>query len=351
MLIFSSLAFLLSLAFCPIIIALCRRFNWYDEVDPRKIHTGQIPRLGGVALFAAFLLAFIVYCLFLHPLDLKSTFPLLLGGILILGFGITDDFINMRAKIKFLVQIVAALIVVLGPNYFDHVLFLQLPPVLGKALTFFWIIGIVNAFNLIDGMDWLCSGLSLFAILTLGFILYLGEKDICALHFILSGAILGFMFWNRPNARIFLGDGGSQSLGYIIAVSPFFYTDMHHFQLTQFPIMILLCSIPINDVIAAIWRRKREHRSFFSPDRGHIHHKLLNIGFTKGTAIFFLLALQFLICFVTIATCFMDPFSSIILLLVAFSFVIMFFVVIHYLNLSVNLRHTGHLEDHPQAEH
>ena len=351
MLVCLAASMLLSTLFCPLIIALCKKFNWYDEVDPRKIHTGLIPRLGGVALFAAFIISFGIYCAFFHPYDISESWPLFAGGMLILLFGVIDDFINMRAKIKFLVQIIAALLVVTSPCYFTHMFFIEIPPLIGRVFTFFWIIGIVNAFNLIDGMDWLCGGLSFFAVLTLGFIFMLDGNDIFAMHFILCGAIFGFLVWNKPNAKIFLGDGGSQSLGYIIAASPLFYPDRGHFNFNLILVMILLCSIPITDVIAAILRRKREGRSFFSPDRGHIHHKLLNIGFTKSTAIFFLLMLQFLLCVIVLTTYFMDPFAGGILLIVAIAFVFIIFIVFHYLNRSVNMRHAGHLSEAPQKEH
>ncbi len=345
------LAFLLSLAFCPLVITLCRRNNWYDEVDPRKIHTGNIPRLGGVALFASFAISLFVFIVFFRKTPVKAVFPLYIAGGLILLCGILDDFFNLRAKLKFLVQIIAALIVACSPTYFDHLLALLLPPVVGRLITFVWIISIVNAFNLIDGMDWLCGGISFLSILTFALIGFLDAQNIASMHFILSASLLGFLFWNKPSAKIFLGDGGSQSLGYIIAVTPLFYSNPHAFSFNQCLVMLLVTSIPVFDVIAAIWRRKREHRAIFAPDRAHIHHKLLNIGFSKLSAIFFLLLLQVLICLVVFATYFMPVYSATVLLLFAIAFVSVIFITFHYLNRSVNLRHLGHLEDRPQREH
>ena len=215
-------ALVLSFVFCPLVIAICRKFNLYDEVDPRKIHTGKIPRMGGIAIFAAFIVGQLIYLFFFKASKTRYFSPLYIGGLVILVFGILDDICNLRAKLKFFEQMAAALIVATSGCYFNHLFIWQLPPLVGRIITFFWIIGIVNAFNLIDGMDWLCGGISFLSLLTLGIVFFLDGKNIYATHFILCGAVAGFLYWNKPNAKIFLGDGGSQTLGYIIAISPLF---------------------------------------------------------------------------------------------------------------------------------
>ncbi|MCR5725400.1 MAG: undecaprenyl/decaprenyl-phosphate alpha-N-acetylglucosaminyl 1-phosphate transferase [Treponema sp.] len=345
------LAVILSLVFCYLTILLCRKFNWYDEVDPRKIHTGQIPRLGGVGLFASFIISLLVYIIFYIRRPVSFVQPLYIAALLILVCGILDDFFNLRAKLKFLVQIIVALIVCCSSNTFTMLFPFQIPLLLGRVITFIWVLGIINAFNLIDGMDWLCGGISFLILLTLGVLTFYENSAISVVYFILCGSLIGFLFWNKPDAKIFLGDGGSQTLGYIVSVSPFLNAHSHTFVYNQTLIMLLFCSIPILDVIAAVWRRRREHRAIFSPDRGHIHHKLLNIGFTKKTAIAFLLCLQALICMAVLVSVFMSPHSGMILLLFALSFVSIIFITFHYLNRSVNRLKKGHLEDHPQKEH
>ena len=115
--------------------------------------------------------------------------------------------------------------------------------------------------------------------------------------------------------------------------------------------MILLCSIPLTDVVAAIWRRLREHRKIFSPDRAHFHHKLLNIGFSKIGAVFFILFLQFVIMGAVIISSYMRPLAGVCLISFCILFVWIIFIVFHYLNRNVNLCHTGKLEDHPMAGH
>ena len=351
MLIATGSAFFLSVLITPIVIALCKKYNWYDEVDPRKVHKGAIPRLGGLGVFVAFMISASLYIFAFSQEDYVFSLPIFAGGLIIFVAGILDDFLNLRAKLKFVIQIVAALIVSLSPLYFHTILGFTIPPVLGRIFTFLWIIGLVNAYNLIDGLDWLCGGLSFFTMLTMGFILTSYGKDAGNLYFILSAAIAGFLVFNKPPAKIFLGDGGSQTLGYFVAVSPLFNT-FGAFEDTKIIVLILLSSIPVTDVIAAVWRRKRDHRAIFSADRAHIHHKLVNIGFSKVTTVGFLLTLQFLICLSSLGVIFMrNKKSAVVLLFVALSFVYLFFITIHYINRAVNIKMQGHLDAAPQQEH
>ena len=167
----------------------------------------------------------------------------------------------------------------------------------------------------------------------------------------MCASILGFLIFNKPPAKIFLGDGGSQSLGYVIAMIPLFPLQggMEH---TKLLIAILMVSIPVTDVIAAVWRRTREHRSFFSADRAHIHHKLVNVGLSKTATAVCLLLIQLFICLASLSTLLMTKTrDAIILLCVCISLVWGFFIMIHYINRMVNIRHTGHLADAPQKEH
>lgn len=342
---------ILSFCFCPLIIQICRKFNLYDEVDPRKIHKGNIPRLGGIAVFSSFLITWLSVRFLFKSVEIGFYASLFVGFGIILCFGFIDDIFNLRAKLKFLVQILAALAVALSPNHFKTILLWNFPRVVGELVTFIWIISIVNAFNLIDGMDWVCGGISFLCCLALGLIFKFQGNNICLLYFIVCGALAGFLFWNKPDAKIFLGDCGSQTLGFLIAVAPLFNDSDQKLKIIQFPVMLLLCSIPLTDVLAAVWRRTREHRKIFAPDRAHIHHKLLNIGFSKPAAIFFLLALQFAMSFAVVVSYFMTVRNGVILLCFCLVFVWGIFITFHYLNRAVNISHKGLLEDHPMEEH
>ena len=347
----SAIALVLCVLLTPFIIALCKRNNWYDEVDPRKVHEGSIPRLGGIGIFLSFSLASFVYINFFSDFDFSFAVPAFLAGLIIFVFGVIDDFLNLRAKLKFFIQIIAALVVVCSPLYFRSFLGVSLNPLVGRGLTFIWILFLVNAYNLIDGLDLLCGGLSFLTLLVAGICLTKLGQPVGNLLVLLCAAILGFLFFNKPKAKIFLGDGGSQSLGFCIAMIPVFPIK-GGFEQVKLLYALLLVSIPVTDVIAAVIRRTREHRSFFSADRGHIHHKLINIGFSKLSAVVILLLIQFFIDIAAFAAIFMARTKdSIIMLCVSIVLVWSFFILLHYVNRAVNIKHRGHLSEAPQEEH
>lgn len=345
------LAFILSVLFVKITIVICKKFKLYDEVDPRKIHKGNIPRMGGVGIFLAYAIVVFLYSFVNEDMDFKFGLPILMGFGIIFVFGLIDDIANLNAKFKFFVQILAALAVAVSPVNVHLLLGFELPVWFAKILTFGWIMVCVNAFNLIDGIDWVCSGISLLSVVTIGLVVLVGGGNNYALCFILAGAITGFMVWNKPPAKIFLGDVGSQSLGFAVATFPMLYTHSDSFEYNKITLMILICSIPVTDVIAAIWRRLKNHRSIFSPDRAHIHHKMLNLGFSKKSAISFILITQFFICACAFFSSLMGKIEAEIILIVALFFVELIFITFHYLNRSVNLRNKGKLQDHPQKEY
>ena len=346
------LPFILSLVFCPIIIAICKKFGWYDEIDPRKIHTGNIPRMGGVAVFLSFFTVFIIAVIRFGNVDLINFIPIIIGGAVIFVAGVLDDFVNLHARVKFAIQIFAAVCASLGPCYIGKFFGIDMHWLLGKSLSFIWVLVLVNAYNLIDGLDLLCGGLSFISFCTIGLVYILcGDVFWGFLVFSLALAVLGFLFWNKPKAKIFLGDGGSQSLGYFIAVFPLFPSNNVEFESGKFIVCLLLSSIPVIDVAAAIIRRIREKRSLFSADRAHLHHKLINIGFSNVTAALFLNFMQLVISSVILFAVLCKPRFGMIYLVGAYLLILLFFSVVHYRNRYVNAHNEGHLEDHPQKEH
>ena len=352
MIVSALIAFAVSAALTPFVIFLCRRNNWFDTVDPRKVHVGQVPRLGGLGIMVAFAVAAVIYVCVFSDADFRAVWPALVGGLIIFIAGIADDFADLRARLKFLLQIAAACLVAASPLVFKRFLWFDIPLWCARPLTFVWILFLVNAYNLIDGLDLLCGGLSFVTILSLGILMLRSGQELGALYIILCGAIAGFLLFNRPPARIFIGDGGSQTMGFVIAVAPLFRTKCAAFEDMKFPLMLLLVSIPVTDVVAAVWRRQRDHRSFFSADRAHIHHKLVNIGFSKTGTSLCLLSLQCIISALVVCTTLMNGRrGSLILLCTGLCFVWFIFIVLHYVNRAVNMKHKGRLADAPQAEH
>lgn len=334
--IFTAVSFLLSLGLIPLTIKFCKKFSLYDSVNARKIHSGNIPRLGGIAIVLSFMVSTVICGIIQPDLASRHAVSILAAGFIIFIFGIIDDIVEMRAIFKLLVQIVATGIVVLNGFRFRQIFGWVLPVPVAVILTFCWVLGIINAYNLIDGLDGLCGTLSFTALVTIGFVLRNSFAGGTIVSLILAAAILGFLMfnWPAPNARIFMGDGGSQCLGFIIASIPLYATKTDY-EFNKFPMMLVLVSFPMMDTIAAIWRRLRDHRPIMSPDKAHLHHKLLNLGFDKNQILYMIGSIQILMCVTVMLSTFLEKEKASVLLAVAYSFMIGFFTVIHYTNRAV----------------
>ena len=255
--------------------------NAVDVPNERKIHNKPIPLLGGIGIFLAFLLG---YMIFGSPSNIMSS--ILIASFLILLLGIFDDIKPIRALYKFIIHIVIASIIV-----FYGGLQLEYTDIFGYSINFGFfapfvsiilIVGIINAMNLIDGLDGLCAGISSIYFLTiaiLGFLLNkFGGLDIM-LSVIMLGSTLGFLVHNFPPAKIFMGDAGSTFIGLIISV--IVLIGFKTLTLTSLVIPALVLAVPIMDTLFAIVRRKIKHRSAMEPDKEHLHHQLLKNNFSK----------------------------------------------------------------------
>lgn len=289
-------AFLLNCILTPLIIRFASKKGLYDKIDERKIHTGQIPRLGGVGFFSSFLVVFLISVFFVSPrfyTESSYFYALILIALFSFAVGFADDLRDLRARVKFLVQIgIAFCILIFGYSFQSiRVPFIENPVSLGLTgplITFFWIVGVMNAVNLIDGMDGLAGGTSFIAILFYLIIAVVSKLDpvIILSLAVFEGALGAFLLFNLPPAKIFMGDGGSLLLGAVLSFLPLAFDSQGHFDLNGFGLYlgIALCAVPILDTLSAIIRRlviKRVH--FFTPDKEHIHHKLLGLGLkTRG---------------------------------------------------------------------
>ena len=288
-----------TLALIPLLIRISHKNRWYDETDSRKIHSGNIPRIGGIGLFIAAILGILFFYILFSAGDGprsvisgKKLLPLIIGVFLIIVAGVIDDFSNLRPRYKLLTQILAAVVVVIGGFSFQRLAIpelqidLELGP-FGQLITLFWIVGMCNAVNLIDGIDGLAGGVSAIASLFFALIGYAtGNITAAIIGISLFGSILGFLVFNFPPAKIFMGDTGSQFLGFTIAVLPL----LLNFSEPGLPWLfagITITLIPIFDTLAAILRRIRKKRPIHNPDSDHMHHKLLAFG-VKTRVILFL---------------------------------------------------------------
>ncbi|MBR5401980.1 MAG: undecaprenyl/decaprenyl-phosphate alpha-N-acetylglucosaminyl 1-phosphate transferase [Treponema sp.] len=332
---FIILSVVLSLVSMPIIIHFCNKHSLYDYHDERKVHSGNISRLGGVGIIFAFFVSTVLYVVFTTQLDILKTLPILLAALIIFIFGFLDDIKTLTAWFKLLVQLAASALVTFNGYRFTQIFGWVLPLPISYILTFGWILGVINAYNLIDGLDGLCGSLSFTAVTTLGVLYTLSNNMEAGICFILAGAIFGFLCFNWPPAKLFMGDEGSQFLGFIIAVIPL-YTSSDIFEYNKFLIMLILTAFPVFDTIAAIWRRLRDKKSIMSPDRSHLHHKLLNIGYTKKQALHLIVFIQTLLCGMVILSFFIGKLKGTAMLLEGFIFMVIFFSVIHYTNRAIN---------------
>lgn len=332
--IFIALAGILSIVSMPLIIHFCKKFSLYDYQNSRKIHSGNIPRLGGVGLFFAFIVSAVAFIVINKVDNFNKVVPIIIAGAIIFTFALLDDLLTLPAIIKLIVQLIAVSIVVFNGFRFKQIFGWILPLPVSLILTFCWVLGVINAYNLIDGLDGLCGSFSISTVITLGILYSLTGNPESTLCFILAAAIFGFLCFNWPPAKLFMGDAGSQFLGFMISVFPLFSSD-NVFEYNKLLIMLVITAFPVFDTIAAIWRRIRDKRPIMSPDRAHLHHKLLNLGYSKKNALYLLCFLQLILCASVIISYFLGTRRGMALLLESTAFVTLFFSFIHYTNRAI----------------
>lgn len=280
------IAFSISLLMTPCVKKIAFRVGAVDRPDERKVHSRIMPRMGGLAIFLAFMAAILL----VEPMT-KPIIGLMAGGTLILLLGIADDIVGVSPRIKLLGQIVAAgVLVAFGvkisflTNPFGGEMFKL--PIAGIPLTIFWIVGVTNAVNLIDGLDGLAGGLAAIASLTLAIVGWSNNQMLIVVPaVILSASICGFLKYNFHPAKIFMGDSGSLFLGYMLAgLSVIGLTKGAAVVSVFVPILIL--GIPIFDTLYAIVRRFINSQPIFEADKGHLHHRLLAIGLSHRQTVF-----------------------------------------------------------------
>ena len=339
-----ALAGILSIVSMPVIIKICKKFSLYDYQNARKIHSGNIPRLGGVGIFLAFIIAAVAFIGINKVDNFNKILPIMIAGTIVFTFALLDDLLTLPALAKLIVQLIAVSVVVFNGFRFKQIFSWVLPTPVSLILTFCWILGVINAYNLIDGLDGLCGSFSISTICTLGILYTFTGNPESILCFILAASIFGFLCFNWPPAKLFMGDAGSQFLGFMISVFPLFSSD-NVFEFNKFLIMIVITAFPVFDTIAAIWRRIRDKKPIMSPDRSHLHHKLLNMGYSKKSALYLLCFLQILLCGSVIISYFLGAKRGMALLIESTAFVTLFFSFVHYTNRAVILKQKKEAEE------
>ena len=278
-----------SFAATPLVKTLACKVGAIDvPKDNRRMHKVPIPRMGGLAIFLAFLLSVLVFA----KID-RQMQGILLGAIMIVILGVLDDIMALKALPKLFVQIAAAGVAVWhgcriqfisNPNVFSEATYLNLGW-LSIPVTIIWIVAITNAVNFIDGLDGLAVGVSAISTAALVVIaLLVQELNIAVILIALFGACLGFIPYNMNPAKIFMGDTGSTFLGYILAtlsVTGLFKL----YAIISFAVPFLILGLPIFDICFAFLRRIARGQNPMTADRGHVHHRLIDMGFSQKQAV------------------------------------------------------------------
>ena len=289
-------AMVVALITTPVVKSLAFRVGAVDvPKDNRRMHNHPIPRMGGLAIFFGFLLSVLIYVEITPQLA-----GMLLGGVIIVVLGIFDDIYALGPRFKLAVQIAAALVAVLSgnvievlsnPNIFSSHLWWELGW-LSYPVTAIWIVAITNAVNLIDGLDGLACGVSTISSLTMLVIsLAVADGPVAVVMAALAGGCIGFLPYNLNPAKIFMGDTGSTFLGYMLATVSIMGL-FKFYAVISFAVPFLILGLPIFDTANAIIRRVAAGRSPMSPDRGHVHHKLIDMGFNQKQAVAILYAIS-----------------------------------------------------------
>ena len=273
----------------PLVKTLAYKVGAIDvPKDNRRMHKVPIPRLGGLAIFLAFLLSALIFA----DID-RQLQGILLGAVIIVVLGALDDVLALKALPKLIVQIIAAGVAVYhgcviqfisNPNVFSNATYLNLGW-LSVPITIIWIVAITNAVNFIDGLDGLAVGVSSISAAALIVIaLMVAETNIAIILCALFGACLGFIPYNMNPAKIFMGDSGSTFLGYILATLSI--TGLFKmYAIISFAVPFLILGLPIFDICFAFLRRIAHGQSPMQADRGHVHHRLIDMGFTQKQAV------------------------------------------------------------------
>jgi UDP-GlcNAc:undecaprenyl-phosphate GlcNAc-1-phosphate transferase len=297
------ISFSISFLAIPVIITVAERKKLYDEPNERKVHIGPIPSLGGLGIFAGFIIAALITI----PFAQASEFQYFMAAAFVIFFlGLKDDILIISPVKKFIGQVLAAFLIIYKGGVQIHSMhgFLglqELPEMFSLLLTYFAVIVIINSFNLIDGVDGLAGSLGLMATTVLGFyFLKIGAAPYAILAFSLAGSLLAFLIFNFHPAKIFMGDTGSLLIGLLTSILVIKFINIASSPLVGAPmeaspaIGFVILMIPLLDTLRVFAIRIFNRRSPFSPDRNHVHHLLLDRGFSHRSITLVLVSINIL---------------------------------------------------------
>lgn len=287
-------ALAMALGLTPLVKKFAVKVGAVDAPNQRKVHTRIMPRLGGLAIYLAFAAALMIALPLVSGEKPHVIWGLLLGGTIVTIVGALDDRFDLSPKVKLLGQIAAAGVVV---SFGVKVDFVTLPfgdgtqmGWLSIPITIFWIVGVTNAINLIDGLDGLAAGVSAIATGTIFVLaLIMGNVTVAVLSAVLLGSILGFLFFNFHPAKIFMGDSGALFLGFSLAALS--VLGFKQATLVSFVVPIFILGVPLSDTFFAIVRRTLNRTPISAADKNHLHHCILALGLSHRNSVLVIYAI------------------------------------------------------------
>ena len=297
-----ALAALIAFGLTPLVRRTMHEYGIVDRPNARRVNTRPVPRGGGIAIAVGFLAVALPFTILNEsadwvptPLNITASdlVALFAGGAAAAAIGVLDDLYDLRARWQLLGQVLLALaawLLGVGVSLINNPFAdapLRFAPAFSVGFTVFWIVGMINSINWIDGLDGLSTGVALIASVTLGVLsltTQVSQPLIAVLCFALAGALLGFLRWNFHPAKIFSGTTGVQFVGYTLAVLSILGS-------AKVAVALLVLGVPIIDTFWIIVGRLSQGRSPFTPDRSHIHHRLLDLGLTHRNTVLFIYAI------------------------------------------------------------
>lgn len=311
-------ALLVTFALTPLVKRFAVSVGAVDRPDARKVHHGLIPRLGGLAIYAGFMVSVILTIGLSYEL-----IGILVGATFLITVGVLDDMFSLPARVKLLGQIIAAAILVIFFNVnidwlvLPQVGMIYLPWFISIPLTIFWIVGFVNTVNLIDGLDGLAAGIATIASIAIAMLAFqMGQWVAAAAMVAMTGSCLAFLQYNFNPAKIFMGDTGSMFLGYVIAAVSVMGS-MKTAAVAVLIVPLVALAVPITDTFLAIIRRKQAGVPVFSPDKNHLHHRLLASGLSQKQVVLIMYGLTAFFSCVALLVIHLSPILGGIILLCA----------------------------------
>jgi len=300
-------AFVVGFGSTPIVKSFAQKVGAMDNPgEARRIHNHPIPRMGGMAIFLGFLVSVALFAEVTRPVQ-----GILIGTVIIVAAGVVDDIVSLKYWIKLIAQILAAVIavahgvviqVLMNPNIFsaNENIFIG---ILAIPVTVIWIVGVTNAVNLIDGLDGLACGVSVISSVTMLVVaLLVAEPNVAIILACLAGGCIGFIPYNFNPAKIFMGDTGALLLGYVLATVSIMGLFKFYAVIT-FIVPILALALPIFDTAFAIIRRLLKGQNPMTPDRGHLHHRLIDHGLSQKQAVAVLYSLSAMLGLTAVVIC------------------------------------------------